>query len=163
MPSTVRPPGDTWSPELWGAANRPAGHATVVGPVLEAGTTAQTAVAPPVLARNSRNHRTHTVAVDPAYTHWYRYTSVTRMRSFTNHVLNVLGIDTAVPVPVDITTFGPPGQNVCQLKLAWVGPGTESALPGHDPSGTLLMSIRAVRPPVVVIDTVGLPVTVGFV
>jgi hypothetical protein len=84
------------------------------------------------------------------------------MRSFTNHSTKFAGIDTPVPVPVDITWF-PPGQNVCQFKLTWVGAGRDSALAGHTANGTLPITIRADRMPLVVIDTAGLPVTTGLV
>jgi hypothetical protein len=85
------------------------------------------------------------------------------MRSLTNHVVKLPGIDTLIPEPVDITTLGPPGQNVCQVRLACTGAGVETALAGHVAAGTLLMLILAVKPPVVVMETVGLPVTTGLV
>lgn len=67
-----------------------------------------------------------------------------------------------MPEPVDITVL-PPGQNVCHVRLTWLGLGFDSALPGHEPSGTLLIEIEAVSRPVVATVTVGLPVTEGFV
>ncbi len=84
------------------------------------------------------------------------------MRSFPNHRWNAIGIDTAVPVPVDITWLLP-GQNVCQARLTWVGLGVESALAGHVADGRLPITMFAVRPPVVLIDTDGEPVTTGLV
>ena len=66
-----------------------------------------------------------------------------------------------MPDPVDITVF-PSGQKVSHVRLTWTGLGVDSALPGHDPSGTLLIEIEAARRPVVATVTVGLPVTVGL-
>ena len=84
------------------------------------------------------------------------------MRSSVNHQAKPDGIDTLVPEPVDITVF-PPGQNVCHVRLTWVGLGVETALAGHVADGTLPITMLAVRPPVVVIDTTGAPVTTGLV
>ena len=84
------------------------------------------------------------------------------MRSFANHRLKAPGIDTLVPEPVDMTWLLP-GQNVCHVRLTWAGLGVETALAGHVADGTLPITMLAVRPPVVVIDTTGAPVTTGLV
>ena len=90
---------------------------------------------------------------------------VTRMRSSVYHRPKLAAeIDTAVPDPVDMTTPAP-GQNVDQVRLAWVGDGVEIALVGQVAVGRPLIEMVASveKAPVVLTDTVGEPLTDGLV